>query len=456
MSEASPRVSVVVPCRNRAEYLRATVDSVLAQGPIVECIVIDAASTDETVEILKSYSERVRWVSEPDGGHADAINKGWRMARGDVLAWLNADDVYEPGGVAKALAFLDAHPEVEVAYGECGAIDAAGRQVGYSYLRPWDLTYAVLHCDNCIPQPSAFIRRRALERVGMLDVAFHQKKDHELWLRVAAKCGPGSIRQFFGLVAHARNIRGLSFDAKTAAPACVQLTRHYFDELAPGQGEDAKPQAVGETREEMRRRAMSNAHLRAVDYARAGRGGAGLTARHLWGALACDATNWRAVWAKARGRRGGAKPQASPGAGRDAVEAAWLAARVGDGTGEALVVEPVSSDLGLQVAARGWRTLVVTPVHHGWRYQHPRLRLLRETCERFEAPAGTFDVVLVRDAAAGQLQHVSDMLRPGGVLAWTAGAREGAECEAYWTRDDLGRCVVAGAGGERCGGVIRR
>ncbi|HEY3248887.1 MAG TPA: glycosyltransferase, partial [bacterium] len=88
-------MSVVVPCLNRAGYLAQTIDSILAQDyPHLECVVVDGGSTDGTVDLLRSYGEAVRWVSEPDRGHADAINKGWQMSRGTILAWLNADDVY--------------------------------------------------------------------------------------------------------------------------------------------------------------------------------------------------------------------------------------------------------------------------------------------------------------------------------------------------------------------------
>jgi glycosyltransferase involved in cell wall biosynthesis len=252
---AQALVTVVVPCLNRVAFLRPTLDSILGQDyPLVECIVVDGGSTDGTLDVLTSYGERIRWVSEPDGGHADAINKGWRRGRGEVLAWLNADDVWEvPSAARTAVEYLAAHPEVDVVYGDCGAIDAEGRPVGMTYLHEWDLASAVELCDHCIPQPAAFIRRSTLDRVGYLDTAFYQKKDHELWLRIGLV---GTIRHIPQVTAHERQIRGLSYDAATAVPACLQVTRKFFS-----------LDGVPEPLRRRKRRAISNSHLRGVDYA---------------------------------------------------------------------------------------------------------------------------------------------------------------------------------------------
>ena len=253
-----PLVSVVIPCLNRASFLVPTIESVLQQDyPYIECIIIDGGSTDGTVDILKSYGDRVKWVSEPDNGHADAINKGWQMSQGEILAWLNADDVWVvPNGVQEAVSFMQAHPEVDVAYGVCGTIDAEGALVDLSHLHEWDLVYAVEYCDHCIPQPSAFIKRDILEKVGWLDTDFYQKKDHELWLRIGLV---GKIQHFPRLVAHARNIKGLSFEGESAAAACIQLTNKFF--LLPD---------VPENLQKKKKRALSNSYLRGRYYALAG------------------------------------------------------------------------------------------------------------------------------------------------------------------------------------------
>ncbi len=260
-----PIVTVVVPCLNRAEFLRPTIESILSQDyASIECIVIDGGSSDGTIEILQSYGDRIRWVSEPDTGHANAINKGWRMGRGELLAWLNADDIWEkPGAAGIAVDYLRKHPEVGVVYGDCGVIDANGHKVGPCYLREWDLEYAVLNCDHCIPQPAAFVRRTVVEGVGWLNEEFYQKKDHELWLRIALV---SKIVHIPRLLAHERNVRGLSFDAKTAAPACAQVTREFFTQ-----------RDVPSSLRVRRRRALSNSYLMGAEYA--------LSGGPLWGTI---------------------------------------------------------------------------------------------------------------------------------------------------------------------------
>ena len=251
-----PTVSVVVPCLNRVKYIAMTLDSILAQDyPNLECVVMDGGSTDGTVELVKKeYGDRVRLVSQPDDGHADAINKGWWRSTGEVLAWLNADDVWMPGAVGRAVEFLLEHADVDVVYGDCGAITEQGELCGYAYHHEWDLRYAVEHCDHCIPQPAAFFRRRILEAVGWLDVGFVQKKDHELWLRVGRK---GTIRHIPELLAGAMAVPGyMGYRGDFTAATCVQITEKFFH--------DVENQALFG---DVHRRAMSNSFLKGATYA---------------------------------------------------------------------------------------------------------------------------------------------------------------------------------------------
>ena len=251
-----PLVSVVVPCLNRAHLLRPTLQSILEQDyPRIECIVADGGSTDGTVEILKGYGDRIQWFSERDEGHADAINKGWHRSRGDILAWLNADDMWvAPGAVSQAVAHLQAHPEVDLVFGECDAVDMEGRLIARSYRHDWDLEHAVVNCDYCIPQPTSFIRRGVLERVGWLDKSFMSKKDHELWLRIGLV---GTIRSLPALLARERIGPGyLAQRGDITARACVDLTRKFFTL-------DGVPEAL----RRQRRRALSNAYLEGMKWA---------------------------------------------------------------------------------------------------------------------------------------------------------------------------------------------
>lgn len=129
---AQPLVSIVTPSYNQARYLETTLRSVLDQNyPAIEYLVADGGSTDGSVEVLQRYTDRLAWwVSEPDRGQTDALNKGFARARGEILAWLNSDDTYEPGAIAAAVAYLTAHPEIGMVYADTHFIDENGRPLG--------------------------------------------------------------------------------------------------------------------------------------------------------------------------------------------------------------------------------------------------------------------------------------------------------------------------------------
>jgi len=180
-----PLVSIITPSYNQAAYIEATLQSVLRQDyPAIEYLVVDGGSTDGSVEIIERYAGSLAWwVSEPDGGQADAINKGFRRARGEVVAWLNSDDLYLPGAVSEAVAALDADPSLSMVFGDAVSIDAAGRPFNAQTFGEWGLTELMRFQIIC--QPAVFMRRSALEQAGLLDERFHFMLDHHLWLRIA-------------------------------------------------------------------------------------------------------------------------------------------------------------------------------------------------------------------------------------------------------------------------------
>ncbi|HEV8353895.1 MAG TPA: glycosyltransferase family 2 protein [bacterium] len=242
---------MVVPCLNRAGYLAQTIDSILAQDyQHLECVVVDGGSTDGSVDLLRSYGESVRWVSEPDRGHADAINKGWQMSRGTILAWLNADDVYVAvDAVSQIVTYLNEHPDVGAVYGDYVELDAGGAVISERIQPlPWDLTYAVAYCDHIIPQASSFMRRSILERVGWLDPEFRYCKDHELWLRLGLA---GVVVHVPILVAGVRVMPGISQHLETSW-AKVALTEKFLS-----RGDLPEPLSL----RRFRQRALSNAWL---------------------------------------------------------------------------------------------------------------------------------------------------------------------------------------------------
>jgi len=152
------------------------------------------------VDIIREYADQLAWwVSEPDSGQADAINKGFARAHGEIVAWLNSDDYYLPGAIAAAVDVFEAHPEAVLVYANMLAVDADGQPI--NVLRYRQLTLEDLLAFEIIGQPAVFMRRAALEKAGGLDTAFHYLLDHQLWLRVAAR---GEIRHVDDVWAAAR------------------------------------------------------------------------------------------------------------------------------------------------------------------------------------------------------------------------------------------------------------
>ncbi|MEO7143861.1 MAG: glycosyltransferase family 2 protein [Bryobacteraceae bacterium] len=179
-----PRVSIVTPCLNMGRYLEEAIRSVLAQDyEAIEYIVIDGGSTDNTLEILERYKDRLRYESRPDSGAAEAINRGFALAGGGIFAYLNADDLYLPGAVRAAAQALAEHPDAGVVYGSASWIDADGAVVGEYPTRAFDRELLGRECFIC--QPAAFIRSGVFDRAGRMDATLQYTFDYDLWLRIA-------------------------------------------------------------------------------------------------------------------------------------------------------------------------------------------------------------------------------------------------------------------------------
>ena len=184
-ANSNPLVSIVTPCYNAAPFIRRTIESVLSQDyPRIEYIVMDAGSTDGTVEILESYGARLNYVSEPDGGAADAINRGFLRSIGIIFAWLNADDVYLPGAVTMAVRHLTGSPQSGVVYGEGIWVDENDAILGrYPTQSPYSAAALERECFIC--QPAAWMTRAAFESVGMLNPKLVCSFDYDLWIRLS-------------------------------------------------------------------------------------------------------------------------------------------------------------------------------------------------------------------------------------------------------------------------------
>lgn len=196
-----PIITVVTPSYNQGEFLAETIESVIGQQGdfLLDYLIVDGGSTDNSIDIIRHYHALLqngqwpvacrgitcRWLSEKDKGQTDALMKGFRMARGEILAWLNSDDIYLPGALQAAAGFLRDHPEAGLVYGDAHYCDTEGAIIGRYRTYSFDLD--TLASFNFICQPSAFFRRNAFEAVGGLDETLQYAMDFDLWIRIGKR-----------------------------------------------------------------------------------------------------------------------------------------------------------------------------------------------------------------------------------------------------------------------------
>jgi len=179
-------VSIVTPSYNQARFIERTLNSVAMQRThsiAVEHLVFDGGSQDETVDVLGRFPHPLTWISEPDCGQAHAVNKGLQAARGEIIGWLNSDDVYYPGAIQRVVEVFRQHPQVDVVYGLADHIDLDDRPFEDYPTEPWCLERLLETCYLC--QPAVFFRPSVVEGFGLLDESLHYCLDYEYWLRLA-------------------------------------------------------------------------------------------------------------------------------------------------------------------------------------------------------------------------------------------------------------------------------
>jgi glycosyltransferase involved in cell wall biosynthesis len=192
-ADRAPLVSVVTPSFNSAQYIEQTIQSVLSQdSPQIEYLIVDGGSRDGTLDILKRYSGRVQWTSEPDRGMYDAVNKGWRRARGQYVMYVNSDDLLCPGALHLLVRYLEEHPECEMVYGDCYRINEEGEII--ERLNSGQATFEqLLNYGNNIFSGTILLRRSLLDRVGSMDSSLSESADYDFCLRAAYRRTLGYI-----------------------------------------------------------------------------------------------------------------------------------------------------------------------------------------------------------------------------------------------------------------------
>ena len=188
-----PSISIITPTLNQGNFIAQTIESVLAQKyPALEYLVIDGGSTDQTLAVIRKYERQLTWISEADSGQSAAINKGWQRASGEILAWLNSDDLLRPEALQTIAKIFQASPETVMVYGGADFIDATGEILGPYPTGNWNYADYLKNITNFLPQPSVFIRREAVIRAGWLDESLHYLMDYDLFLRVGLQ---GKVQQ---------------------------------------------------------------------------------------------------------------------------------------------------------------------------------------------------------------------------------------------------------------------
>lgn len=231
----NPLVSIITPSFNQGRFIEETIKSVLSQDyPYIEYIVIDGGSTDGSIEILKKYEDRLAWISEPDHGQADAVNKGFSRAKGAILGWLNSDDTYTPGAVSAAAEHFLQHPEIVMVYGDAHFIDETGNAAEKYPSEPFRLKRLAETCF--LSQPAVFIRTEVFRKIGLLDISLQTCMDYEYWIRIGESYPGTAIAYLKGkFLANARSHR----ESKSARLREIHYTevmetaKKYFGYVSP-------------------------------------------------------------------------------------------------------------------------------------------------------------------------------------------------------------------------------
>lgn len=183
-----PLVTIVTPSYNQAHFIEETILSIKNQDyPNIEHIVVDANSTDNTLDILKKYGDQIKWISEPDNGQTEAINKGFKMSSGQICAYLNSDDSYVPGCFKTVVNYFHKHPDVDMLVGDVNYIDEKSKIIRITYYPPFSVGRMLRAGGGLISQTGVFFRRSLFDSIGMFNETFHHVMDYDFYIRAGLK-----------------------------------------------------------------------------------------------------------------------------------------------------------------------------------------------------------------------------------------------------------------------------
>lgn len=181
-----PLVSIVTPSYNQGRFIKKTIDSVLSQDySNIEYIIMDGVSTDETIDILKSYDNRFKWISQKDNGQTDAINRGLMIGKGEIVTWLNSDDTYEAGAISRIVKFFNENPEAKFVHGNGNYIDVNDKFIERYPSEKCSFERFHRSCPVC--QPAAFWKKEIMNDIGYLNEKWNYGMDYDYWIRISRK-----------------------------------------------------------------------------------------------------------------------------------------------------------------------------------------------------------------------------------------------------------------------------
>jgi len=232
---SGPLVTIVTPSFNQGSFIRATIESVLSQDyPLVEYIIMDGGSTDETASVVKDYASRLTFISEKDRGQSHAINKGFQMARGGVVAWLNSDDLYLPGSVRTAVETLENSPAAGAVYGDGYLIDHSGQILcRFPCTEAFNL-WKLVYLSDYILQQTVYFRRDVLDQVGYLDEDLHYTMDWDILIRIGMRYPLEYIRKYMGCLREYPGAKTSTGGALRIRELRDMLARHTGTRYSPG------------------------------------------------------------------------------------------------------------------------------------------------------------------------------------------------------------------------------